>query len=146
MSDDQSRLQEYGDVGAPPVEETGPVCERCGEDLDEGDTKRLRVGPAEYETGYYDINRPGTDKRRLCDDCEDLEKYLGHRYKQITERTGADDAVAVFCECHDDDEVDVQPVRHGDTLADIRCSNCGSAEVLVEELPPDASHGWGVRQ
>jgi len=146
VSDDQSRLQRYGEVGAPPVEETGPVCERCGEGLDEDDTTRLGVGYAEAKTGFHDIKRPGSEKRRLCDDCEDLERYLAHRYALITDGTGTDDAVAVFCMCHDDDEVDVQPVRHGDTLASVRCSSCGSAEVLVEELPPDASRGYEVRQ
>jgi hypothetical protein len=142
MSDEveQSRLQEYTDLGAPPVETRPPVCERCGDDLADTDTTRDPNSRAEYMAGVLDIRASNNDPR-LCEDCQDLDQYLTVRYQQLTERAGVVGAVAVFCSCHDADEVDVRPVRRGDTLNDVACVRCESQEVVVEELPPSSTPG-----
>lgn len=134
----QSRLQEYTDhaLGAPPVEEPPAVCERCGEEPDDPEAATQKpMGRAEHHTGFQDIRAVG-DGRTLCPDCRDLDQYLHIRYNALTERLGVVGAVAVFCDCHAEDEVDIYPVHRGDTLADVECSRCESQEVVVEELPP----------
>ena len=137
--DDQGRLQDYGvDAGVPPVEDDEPTCERCGTELEDGE-RGVRVGQsrAEYETNVTDIYR-GRGERDLCEDCVDLERYLRGRHAELTNNVSVTGAVAVFCSCQGDDEVDVQPLRPAEPVADRECSRCGSREVVVEELPPDA--------
>lgn len=147
MSDeDQRRLQAYGDVDAPPVEDTAAACDRCGEELDDDDLDAfpLSAGHAEEMSGYVDIHEYGDDPR-LCDRCEDLVRYLSHRHAQLTERHDVAAAVAVYCRCHDDDEVDIQPLAPGEEPHDVACSACGSREVVVEKLPP-STNTWRVEQ
>lgn len=147
MTDDQQRLQEYGTgVGAPPVEEAPPACDRCGDELDGDDREAWphTVGRPEHETGYIDIHEFGDDPV-LCPDCRDLVRYLTVRYRTITDKPGVSGAVAIHCACQDDDEVDVRPVGYGGDGPVARCSRCGSAQVVVEELPPD-DPVWRVEQ
>lgn len=136
---EQGRLQEYGvDAGPAPVTDDTPTCERCGDEL-EGDAADGVVPKSRSEsaTGVVDLAR-GRERRYLCDECRELERYLVARYHELVDRPGAIGAVAVFCSCQNADEVDVQPVRVGGSAADRRnCSRCGSPEVVVEELPPD---------
>ena len=137
--DDQGRLQDYGvDAGAPPVEDAAPACERCGDELDD-DQRGVRVAQSrgEQASGVVDIHRDRA-KRNLCEDCLGLERYLRGRCKELTEKTAVSGAVAVFCSCQAENEVDVQPLRPGESVADRVCSRCGSTEVVIEELPPDA--------
>ena len=150
MSDEeQNRLQQYCDVGAPPVETRPPTCDRCGadKDLSPVSTAESQISPAEHHTGFRDIREFGEQETyQLCDDCTQLHKYLHYRHAQVTDRAGVVGAVAVFCQCHDDDEVDVCPLRQGETPAGVRCSRCGTAEVVVEELPPTPQIEYEVEQ
>lgn len=145
-NDDQSRLQEYGEVGAPPVEEEPPACDRCGCELDEDDESGLPFGAGypEHESGFVDIRKIG-DAPAFCEDCENLNKYLNHRHNELIQKRNVSAVVAVYCECQGDHEVDVRPVRYGDRQADVACSRCGSREVVIEELPPSAPK-WRVDQ
>ena len=138
--DEQGRLQEYGvDAGAPPVDdETEPQCERCGDVLDDDECgNRVALSRGEHQTDVVDLYR-GRPERDLCGDCMKLEKYLRGRYNELTDNTSVSGAVAVFCSCQDKGEVDVQPVRAAEPIGDRVCSRCGSAEVVIEELPPKA--------
>jgi hypothetical protein len=56
--------------------------------------------------------------------------------------TGAE---AIYCTCHDDDEVDVRPVYGHNSRQETRCSRCGSQEVVVEQLPP-SNEVWRAEQ
>lgn len=144
--DAQRRLQEYDEtaVDAPPVEEVA-TCRRCDGTIDDAEAARRRegVGRAEHQTGYYDISLGGS--ALLCGECHDLVRYLKHRHQQLTTDVGVTGAVAIHCECHDGDEVEVRPVRRGDTPK-ASCSRCGSQRVVVEELPPEPAAEPEVRQ
>ena len=135
----QERLQQYCDVGPSPVKTPDPCCDRCGTEEGEltapGDTQH-RQTPPELRTGFQDIQLSSDGDLQLCDDCLGLHKYLHYRHAQVTDPPYVAGSVAVFCPCHDEDEVDVQPVYRGDTIEDFCCSRCGSAEVVIEELPP----------
>lgn len=136
---EQGRLAKFGvDTGPAPIDDTPPTCERCGEELDgdaaEGYVPRSR---GEEHTGVVDLAR-GHERRYLCEGCQNLEQYLTGRYHALTRRPDISGAVAVYCECHDGDEIDVQPVRRGESATFGReCSRCGSNEVVLEPLPPD---------
>jgi ribosomal protein S27AE len=136
---EQGRLQEYGvDTGAAPVDDGPPACERCGDQL-EGDTADGWVPKSRGEemTGVVDLAR-GRERRYLCEGCKDLKRYLSCRYHELTEQVHISGAVAVYCGCQGEEEVDVQPVRRGEaTTYERECSRCGSSEVVVEQLPPD---------
>lgn len=145
----QERLQQYCDVGAAPVETPPPSCDRCGceGDLAPPPTHDSPATRAEARTGYRDIRKFEKDSEiRLCGDCRDLHRYLEIRHAQVTNQPGVDGAVAVFCPCHEDDEVDVRPVRQGETTADVQCSRCGNTEVVLETLPPATDTTDGVIQ
>jgi hypothetical protein len=143
--EDQRRLQAYGEVDAPPVEEAPAACDRCGEELDdEDDDLPFSAGRAEGVTGFVDIHEYGDDPK-LCERCDDLVRYLSHRHAQLTDRSDVSGAVAVYCRCHGDDEVDIQPLSPGEESLDVACSACGSREVVVERLPPD-HNTWRVDQ
>lgn len=138
----QARLQNWTDVGAPPVEEEPTTCVRCGEEID--DDLPSGAGRAEHQTGFVDV-RKFDEQPDLCDDCEDLKRYLHHRYSELTEKRNVSGAVAVYCGCQTADEVDVRPVYHGDRPTDVECAKCGSSEVVIEELPPTGAT-WRVEQ
>jgi len=146
---DQQRLQKWSDdIGAPPVEDAQPMCARCGEEYDPhaqyDDKHELPgAGPAEYESGYIDVNKFDRDPS-VCEDCRELQRYLNYRYHSLTERPDVSRAVAVYCQCQDDDEVDVRPVRRGQQ-PEKKCLQCGSSEVVLEELPTEAKD-WEVEQ
>jgi len=136
--DEQGRLQEFGvDADAPPVDEKQPQCERCGNELDSGETGvRIAQSRAEREGDVYDVYR-GRQKRDICSDCARMERYLGRRHAELTSNPGVSGAVAIFCACQDDNEVDVQPVRAGENHDRRQCSRCGSTEIVIEQLPPE---------
>lgn len=145
MSDDkQNRLQDYTNVDAPPVEDLSPSCDRCNGEFSEQSELPRGCGGAEYGTGYVDIHSLD-DTSSLCEDCEELEIYLNHRHKCLIERPGVIGSVAVYCQCHADNEVDVRPFGIGESTSDIRCTRCGSGEILLEELPAETQN-WGAEQ
>lgn len=139
MSDDedQSRLQEYGvDIEPAPVDDAPATCERCGEELEDEGRGVRHLSGEEQVTGVFDNNR--SSERDLCENCFNLEKYLNHRYAELSEEIQTRAVVAVFCECQDSDEVDVQAVRRHEPIGGRACSRCGSREVIIEELPVSA--------
>lgn len=134
--EDQSRLQEHGvDTGAAPVDDPAARCERCASEVDGGEGVR-HLSEIEQMAGVADINR--SRKRDLCEACFKLEKYLDRRYNELIRQPQNRGAVAVFCDCHDPDEVDVHPLRRYEPIGARACSRCGSSEVIIEELPVTA--------
>jgi hypothetical protein len=65
-----------------------------------------------------------------------LFHYLSYRYESLTNNPTVKGAVAMYCDCHDEGEVDVRPIRRGQGRPDGRCLRCGSHDVILEELPP----------
>jgi len=134
----QGRLQEYGvNIAPSPVDDGPPTCERCGDELDgDGDKRWTPTTRPEEIAGVVDLAR-GRETRGLCEECQDLEGYLARRHYELTSQHHISGAVDVYCECHDAGEIDVQPVRRGESPSHGRsCSRCGSAKVVLEQLPP----------
>ncbi len=135
----QRRLAEYGDV-APPVEREEKRCERCGgEPTGDADppTRPSKCPPAppHHRSKFDDVE--ATPDRVLCGRCASLEQYLTREYHRRRQQLGVTAVVAVFCQCHDRDEVDLQSVyAAGADPDDISCSRCGSQQVVIETLPP----------
>lgn len=135
MSDDeqQSRVQDFGADIDVSDQDAPAVCERCGDEIE--DTKTWYESAEEQRAGVVDVHR-SSEERSICSDCGQLEHYLQSRYHELVSDSWVSTAVAVFCECQESEEVDVQPVRRGESVGDVACSRCGSREVVIEELPP----------
>lgn len=141
MRPEQTRLGAFGvDVPAEREPATGPVCERCSTGVDPDEALRVEQSMPEVNFDVTDLRRGGGE-RLLCEDCVDVERYLHGRHQELTAEPGVVSSVAVFCECQDSREVDVCPLRRGDSLDEVACSGCGSQQVVVEELPPDGPDG-----
>jgi hypothetical protein len=132
MSDDQSRLQEYGVDITVEGPDPDPSCVRCGVEVD--DPAPSYQNRLEAETGIRDVDGERSDP--VCEECKDVQRFLKQKYRHLTEKIGVSGAVAVHCECQDPDEIDVQPIRRGESPGGRACSRCGSREVVIERLPP----------
>ena len=135
----QRRLAEYGDV-APPVEREQKKCERCGgEPTGDANTsnpsRKCPPAPPHHHRSQFDDVEAVPD-RVLCGRCASLEQYLTREYQRRRQQLGVTGVVAVFCQCHDRDEVDIQSVYGGADPDDISCTRCGSQQVVIETLPP----------
>lgn len=142
--DNQQRIQDFGVDVEVYQPESEPQCERCGDELSDTQQSTDYADRLEYETEIRDVRE---EAAKLCESCEDEVRFLTHKYKQLTSDVAVSGAVAVYCDCHDNDEIDVQPIRRGESRSGKQCSRCGSGAVVVEELPPTrstvAAISWG---